>query len=359
MRTPSAGAWPGLLAGLLLALPACDPTGGSGPSSPQDWSGGGGKDHPRDDGSGGQDDDPPPPPPPPPPPDPGRFTFAISGSDTDPFLNHGPATAGQYDLHLWLVCSNYGLSLLEIDVEVTGDQLVPDHYFSPAPDVTYITWERYGELNIAPSSCPAYAFRLGTLHLLGDGGGGRVCLVAGSETAGATACVNGQIWPISVLGWASDGSEPCVTDPGNGCIANPSPSHTFAISSSSTTPYAQQGAPQQGPYFLYLWALSGAFNAVQGELHVLGTDTPFDPLFTVQAPFIGLSQQGGPDVLLVSTGCVTGQTLLGSILLDGNGEGVWVTMSEGGVAGGAAGCGGAVGTVYSYKCLPYSSLSGS
>lgn len=135
--------------------------------------------------------------------------------------------------------------------------------------------------------------------------------------------------------------------------------HTFAIIASSTTPYAQQGAPQQGPYFLYLWALSGGFNAMQGNIHVLGADTGFDPIFAVLPPFIGLSQQGGPDVLLVSAGCVTGQTLLGSILLDGNGEGVWVTMSEGGVAGGAAGCGGAVGTVYSYKCLPYSSLSGS
>jgi hypothetical protein len=347
MRLPTACVC-GALLGLLLMLPACNPQGGTGPSSPQD--GGIDKDVPRDGGSGGDggDDEP--------PPDPGRFTFAISGSDTDPFLNHGPATVGQYDLHLWLVCSNYGLSLLEIDLDVTGDQLVPDHYFSPAPGVTSITWQRFGELNIVPTGCPASALRLGTLHLIGDGDGGRVCLVAGSDSAGASSCETAEVYPISTLGWASDGSEPCVADPGNGCIPNPLATHTFAISSSSTNAWLQQGPPQQGPYFLYLWALSGSFNALQGEIHVLGTDTAFDPLFAVQPPFIGLSMEGGPDVLMASPECVGGGRLLGSILLIGNGEGVWVTMSEG-LGGGAAGCGGAVGTVYSYKCLPYSSLA--
>lgn len=326
---------------LAVGLTACDPQGSTGPSPPDRGLSGVG-DKPGD-------------PLPDPPPEAGRFTFSISASDTDPYLHDAPPRTGPYDLYLWLVCSNYGLTHLEIDFETSGDTLVTDHFFSPAAGVASLVWEGFGELDLAVTGCPSSETLLGTLHLEGTGAGGRICLVATPETGGARGCETGnETHGLSCLGFASDGGTPGVTDPEDGCLDSPGPVFTFAISSSSTDWRLRTGAPVTGPYTLYLWNVGGAFSAVQGELHVFGGDVEASPSFSAVSPYIGVTTSGGADVLVAAAGCPGSPSLIGTILLEGTGAGSWVTMSAG-ARGGIADCGNT--GKYFYRCLPYSSLA--
>jgi len=327
---------------LVLVVPSigCEPVGVTGPSGP---------------GSTLLGDDrtnPPPDLPDDPPLEPPAYTFSISASPIDPYFNEGPAEAGAYDLYLWLVCTSRGLSHLEVDLDVSGDALVEDHYFSPlGNDVVSIDWEQYGELNLAVQGCPTIPTLLGAIHMIGSGDGGRICLSTEAEGAGAHGCYEpSAVHELSCVGFASDGSLPCVTNTTSGC-APPRFAHTFAISASRTDPYVNTGEPRDEPYLLYLWRIVGNFSALQGDITDLGGDEAFDPVFGAEPPFINLTYEGGPDVMMAAPGCPGGPSLLGSILIEGHGEDVYVTMTQG-ADGGLATCE-AAPRLMPFGCRPY------
>jgi hypothetical protein len=334
-----------LLVSLVALAGGCDPTETLGPADAQDIPEG--NDLGGDESSGDDPQDL--------PPEPGKCSFAISASEMDPYLNVAPPSTGLYDLYLWLVCAEYGLAQLQADIEISGDELVTDHFFSPSGDVVSIVWAEYGELNLAMSECPTDAILLGTLHLVGSGGGVRICLTEG-EDGGALDCDSElEPHPFSCVGFASNGGRPCYKYIEGGCAPRNWIYNAFSISASNTNPNVQTGVPTEGPYMLYLWSSSLRLSALQGEIHVLGADAEFDPVFAAEPPYIGLTLEGGPDVLLASADCSSSSSLLGSILLIGNGEGVWVTLTPG-AGGGIADCSKPYANHYLFDCRPFSSL---
>lgn len=191
----------------MLACVACQPIDGTpvGPDAdPTDNDGAPSDDSPSDDET---------------PRVPGRYTFSLSASATDPFANTAAPATGSYEIYLWLVCSNVGIAALEIDLDVVGDEL-PEEFFEPlAEHVLFITWEGSGDMDLAIGGCPTETTLLGAIHLIGDGSGASVCFEKGTENAGAIDChVDPRLHGLTIYGFASDGSEPCVRWPEDGCV---------------------------------------------------------------------------------------------------------------------------------------------
>jgi hypothetical protein len=288
-----------------------------------------------------------------PPPDP-RFTFSISGSDVDPYLWEGPPAVGDYELYLWLVCSNVGLAHLQADFAVSGDALVPGAFFSPADSVVSIVWDEYGELNLAVRGCPEIPTLLGRVHLVGSGGGVRIVMERPSMEMGAVGCAEPtRVDGFSCNGYASYGGPPPQTGASDACAPPPGAwTVMFALSASPTDPNRQTAPPAQGEVQLWLWSLSGAFVAVQGDVHAVGGSV-VDGGFAAEAPYLSMSIPGGPEVLLASEECITGTRLLGSLWVVDDGDGLWVTMTPG-LGGGIADCS-PEPHGYFYRCRPFSS----
>lgn len=324
----------------LWALAACVPQDLVGP--PRDPA----VDKPTDEEP--DDDDPEP------PSDP-RFSFAISGSATDPYLHYGLPAVGDYDLYLWLMCSNYGLAHLQADFDVVGDALVADHFFSPEDGVVSIVWEEFGQLNLAVNGCPQHEKLLGRLHLTGTGDGVRIGMLRPDSTMGAVGCDDeARSSGFSCVGYASYGSVPPISGSADGCAASPyASSLQFAVSASQTDPNVQSAPSVDGPVLLWLWSLGGAFSAVQGDIHVLDGGAEFDPVFAAVPPFISLNLPDGPDVMLASAGCSSGSKVLGSLLVIDDGTGVWVTMTPG-LGGAVVDCDPIDPQGHLYRCRPFS-----
>lgn len=145
--------------------------------------------------------------------------FTISASDVDAHVTSSPATGTIRSLHLWLTCSDRGISAFEANV--TGS-LTPLG-FSPAPGVLNVGTADH--LLLAVGGCPNGApspVRLGEWLLIDDGG--TICL--SSEPSGVLATVdcdvlNPSLWADPrVEGFASDGSAPCVVG-NNACAGTP------------------------------------------------------------------------------------------------------------------------------------------
>lgn len=187
-----------------LAAAGCTPQNLQGPSHHGNLNDAGDK--------GGDDDDPPPPPPPPDP----RFTFAISASSTDPFVDVAEPQVGPYELYLWLVCANVGLFMIQCDLPVEGDALVGEG-FSPDPGVVGIDWDEYGQFIVSLAECDQGPMRLGAFHLSGEGEGVAINLLSGADSGRATPCGASEAWRFASRGFASDGSEPVVVGAESGC----------------------------------------------------------------------------------------------------------------------------------------------
>ncbi|MFN8178432.1 MAG: hypothetical protein U0167_10895 [bacterium] len=335
---PRASSFAALLA---ITLVSCVPVDTTGPSRPP----GDGKKNDDSTSTGDPQD---------PPADPPRFSFSISGSAEDPSLHDGLPATGAYDLYLWLVCANYGLAQLQADFDVTGDALVADHFFSPVDGVVSIVWNDFGQLNLAVSGCPQHATLLGRLHFTGSGAGVRIVMKRPSDTMGAIDCEDEtRVSGFACVGYASTGTVPEL-DPADTCAPMPSASPVLlAISASSSHPYEQSDHATDGPVTLWLWQVSGALTALQGEVHVVG-GAAFDPLFSAQPPYMSLTVPNGPDVLLASPGCSSGAKLLGSLLVVDDGNGVWVQMTPG-IDGGAADCATPTPAGVPFRCRAFSS----
>ncbi len=143
------------------------------------------------------------------------YEFSVSLSDTDPFATSGPPTGGVRPLHLWLTCSELGLSALEVGVQST----LPLTEFSAAPGVYNVGTG--ADLLLAVAECPTgeeVAHRLGSWMVLDTGG--QVCL-GPSAASGIFAAVDcgpqPSLWPEPLVrGFSSLSPTPCLTG-FNGC----------------------------------------------------------------------------------------------------------------------------------------------
>jgi hypothetical protein len=150
-----------------------------------------------------------------PDPVPARHTFSISASGDDPFVQTAPPDSAEYDLYLWLVCSETGAFFVEAELEAVGDALV-EQPLSPDEPCVLITGTDFLALELG--DCAAGPTRLGRIHLIGTGDGARVGLVSSPEAAGVVGCGGGDAGDtFSCLGFASDGTAPTVHRPEEGC----------------------------------------------------------------------------------------------------------------------------------------------
>lgn len=136
------------------------------------------------------------------------YEFSISSSDTDPFRNTAAPAGGPRQLHLWLTCSQQGISALECGVQGT----LPLFGFDPAPGVFNIG--SGNDLLIAISDCPTgepVHRRLGAWTVLDTGGS--LCLghSAAHEIFAAVDCspFPSLWWRPRARGFSSDGTPPC------------------------------------------------------------------------------------------------------------------------------------------------------
>ena len=335
-----------LLGGLLLVAVGCTTQDLGGPSRPTSGDGNKPGDTGGDNGGGDNGLDA--------PADP-RFTFTISASATSPYVQQGEIVQGPYDLYLWLVCSNVGLAQLQADFTLSGDELVPDHFFSPEGSVVSIVWQEYGQLNLAVNTCPDGEELLGRLHLTGTGSGVRIIMERPADpTLGAFGCADlSRVSGFSCAGYASDGNLPPEILSADGCApSSTAGGYTFAISASAVHPFAGTAPRVSGPIPLYLWCIAGSFSALQGDIGVGGGAGEFDPVFSAIAPYLSLNLPDGPDVLLAAPGCSEGVKLLGSLWVLDDGGGVAVSMVPG-PGGGAVDCG-STPTTHGFTCRSFS-----
>ncbi|MGQ0723096.1 MAG: InlB B-repeat-containing protein [Candidatus Eiseniibacteriota bacterium] len=145
------------------------------------------------------------------------YEISISASATDPSINTAAPTGAARTLHLWLTCSDTGISALEADV--TGD--LPVLAFAPAAGVLNAGTAQ--NLLLAIAGCESTgAMLLGSLVVTDTGGS--VCL-GPSAAHGVLAAVDCTTFGPSspqVTGFSSSGAAPCAVA-GNACLV-PAPS---------------------------------------------------------------------------------------------------------------------------------------
>ena len=149
----------------------------------------------------------------------GQYDFTLSASDVNPFEHVSAATGGLREVHLWMTCTNVGLSAFEGRI-VTDAQVVG---FTPAPGVLAIG--AAPDLLLAVGGCPVgfqNPFRLGSVQIIDDGT--TICL-GPSNSSGTLGAVNcRQLDPMltespRVVGFSSRPLvEPCEIGV-NGCDA--------------------------------------------------------------------------------------------------------------------------------------------
>ena len=142
------------------------------------------------------------------------FGWAISASSTDAFVQTAPPVGpGLLNLWLWLICDEVGgAAAAEFDVVATGDISGP---FGFTPQPSWINGGAAAQLLLAVGGCPTSPMLAGQLVLADLGAGGTVCIVP-SAANGLNVTVDcsypqPRAFPNMVLGFASDGSSPCVT----------------------------------------------------------------------------------------------------------------------------------------------------
>ncbi len=136
------------------------------------------------------------------------YEFSVSASDVDPYRNTDAPAGGPRALHLWLTCSQDGISAFECGVLGT----LPVLGFAPAPGV--FNFGTGSDLQLAISDCPTgenLTRRLGAWAVLDTGGS--LC-VSGSDANGVFAAVDcgpfpALWWRPRVRGFSSDGTTPC------------------------------------------------------------------------------------------------------------------------------------------------------
>jgi len=154
------------------------------------------------------------------------YEFSLSASDTDPFLNEAPPAGSLRSVHLWLVCSDGGLSAFE--AEASGS-LVP-LAFAPANGVLNAGNATY--LLLAVPDCPEgedVQLRLGSFLVQDDGGD--LCLAPSQAHGilGAVDCAPAFQLTVDpgVTGFSSSGTPPCRQGihgcPSGGLIATSAP----------------------------------------------------------------------------------------------------------------------------------------
>ena len=151
---------------------------------------------------------------------PAGVTLSLSASAADPFVNADAPAQFTRDVYLWVACVDLGVSALEAHIDGSMQVLG----FTPEPGV-----QNHGSATellldfedcVVPDTTPQRAGRFTVLDL-----GGSLCLGASSNVDLATAdCdpdgVRTHPNP-QVIGFATDGSAPCVAG-GEGCgAANP------------------------------------------------------------------------------------------------------------------------------------------
>ncbi len=140
--------------------------------------------------------------------------FSLSASATDPFVNTAPPTGGPRDVHLWLTCSEGGISALECGVFGS----IPFGAFMPAEGV--LNFGSDTDLILVMDECPtgeSVNRRLG--QWIVNDTGGRICLAPSRAHRVFVTVDCGDLpneWPDPFArGFASDGP-PCETGT-NGC----------------------------------------------------------------------------------------------------------------------------------------------
>jgi hypothetical protein len=136
-----------------------------------------------------------------------NYEFTISASDEDPYAQHSEAAGGVRNLYFWATRIPYGMSAFEADYEASFQVFG----FTPAADVFNLGTD--GNLLLVVGGCPAEQKLLGHWTVMDDGGS--LCLEPSASTGlfGALDChaFAPHLWEEAmVLGFASDGSEPCV-----------------------------------------------------------------------------------------------------------------------------------------------------
>ena len=143
------------------------------------------------------------------------YEFSLSASDSDPFVNFSPAPGGIRAVHLWLTCSQLGISAMECGVQST----LPIYGFTPGRDV--VNFGNGDELLLAIADCPTgepTSLLLGTWAVLDTGG--QICLgpSASNDVFAAVDCgIFPAMWEDPLArGFSSVNPKPCVTGT-NGC----------------------------------------------------------------------------------------------------------------------------------------------
>ncbi|MGQ0723095.1 MAG: InlB B-repeat-containing protein [Candidatus Eiseniibacteriota bacterium] len=190
------------------------------------------------------------------------YEFSISASATDPLINADVPTGGVRLLHLWMVCSDAGISALEADV--TGD--LPVLGFAPAGGVLNIGTNTALLLAI-PGCATTGAMLLGQLIVTDTGG--TLCLgtSAAHGVLGAVDCVTFGVSTPQVTGFSSSGGQPCVVT-GNACgtAIVPETAGETARSESAAAPPAVPALPMLPTENAFLGARPNPF-AGRTDLH--------------------------------------------------------------------------------------------
>lgn len=144
------------------------------------------------------------------------YDFTISASATSPLVSDATPTGTARSLYLWMTCSDLGISAFETGVSGS----LPVLGFEPMPYVLNAGGPT--NLLLALGGCPSGVnvnLLLGAWTVWDTGG--TMCLSPSSTgVVGAVDChpIDPAFWPNPhVIGFASDGSEPCEVG-ANGCV---------------------------------------------------------------------------------------------------------------------------------------------
>jgi hypothetical protein len=143
------------------------------------------------------------------------YGWTISASSTDPFVHTAPPVTGFYSVYAWLVCITsevFGIAGFQVDGTL-ADRILG---FSAIPPFGLVTGEEGLAPFISEGDCLASGAHPAFEIFVSDGlgAGGSLCIVE-LDTGGNMSCncdlPYPQCFPNAVIGFASDGTDPCVT----------------------------------------------------------------------------------------------------------------------------------------------------